>query len=184
MRNRQIIARLLAAVAAVALVLVGIAIGSGGGASANQLVQCSEMAFGACNDNVTIGGLTTEPTQDFGCPLAGGPTGQPCTVHPPERASGHLPLAPRGLLVINTPRLSDPRRPEPPVFSITVVLGFVPRHGTAFKRIVVRGRAHPNRRHTLWTFRLPRHIAGNELDLVLDGAAVEAFGVTTSPGCA
>ncbi len=173
--------RLLPAVAAVALVLVGIAIGSGGGASANQLVQCSEMSSGACDDNVTIGGLTTEPTQFSGCPLS---SDQPCTGPPPGRAPGHLPLTPRGLLVINTPRLSDPPRPEPPVFSITVVLGFVPRHGTAFKRIVVRGRAHPNRRHTLWTFRLPRHIAGNELDLVLDGAAGEAFGVTTNPGCA
>lgn len=71
-----------------------------------------------------------------------------------------------------------------PVHSITVILGVVPRHATDVKRVVVRGRAHPNSDHTRWTFRLPRHIGGNELDLVLDGGAVEAFGVTTNPSCA
>ena len=176
--------RLLAAPAAAALLLLGIAIGSGAGASANQ-----PAIAGASADqpliSVRTGGLTAEPSQEFGCPLPGGPTGQPCFYGPrPGRAPGHLPLAAHGLLVISTPRLPSPR-PAPPVRSITVVLGVVARHTTSdFKRIVVRGRARPNPAHTRWTFRLPRHIAGNELDLVLNEGAVEAFGVTTNPRCA
>ncbi len=175
-------ARLLAAPAAAALVLLGIAIGSGAGASANQPALA-----GASADqpliSVRTGGLTAEPSQEFGCPLPGGPTGQQCSYRMSGRAPGHLPLAPHGLLVISTPRLPSPR-PAPPVRSITVVLGVVARHASGFKRIVVRGRAHPNSDHTRWTFRLPRHVAGNELDLVLNEEATEGFGVTTNPSCA
>lgn len=167
------ITRLLAALGAAAFVLVGIAIGSGAGASANQPVA---------GDSVTTGGLTAQPTLDYGCPLPGGQL-TPCTNRVSGRASGHLPLAPHGLLVIRTPRPPHPMAAYRRVESITVILGVVPRHATGFKRIVVRGRAHPNSDHTRWTFRLPRHIAGNELDLVL-GGEVEAFGVTTNPRCA
>ncbi len=178
--------RLLAAPVAAALVLLGVAIGSGAGASANQPAiagaSANQPTIGD-SDSVTTGGLTAEPSLDFGCPLPGGPTGQPCTNRTSGRASGHLPLAAHGLLVISTPRLPSPR-PAPPVRSITVVLGVVPRHATDVKRIVVRGRARPNHDHTRWTFRLPRHIAGNELDLVLNEEATEGFGVTTNPSCA
>lgn len=180
------VTRLSAAPAAAALVLLGIAIGSGAGASANQPALVGASANQpVAGDSVTTRGLTAEPSLEFGCPLPGGPIGQQCTGPPSGRAPGHLPLAPRGLLVIRTPRPPDPRGPQPPVSSITVVLGFAPRRATgSFKRIVVQGRARPNSEHTRWTFRLPRHIAGNELDLVLDEAAVEAFGVTTNPSCA
>ena len=180
------VTRLSAAPAAAAFVLLGIAIGAGGGASANPGAGASaNQPVAGDIDSVTIRGLTAEPSLDFGCPLPGGPTGQPCTLPPSGRAPGHLPLAPRGLLVIRTPRPPDPRGPRPQVSSITVVLGFAPRRATgSLKRIVVQGRARPNSEHTRWTFRLPRHIAGNELDLVLDDTAVEAFGVTTDPSCA
>jgi len=178
------VTRLSAAPAAAAFVLLGIAIGSGGGASASPGAGASANQPVA-GDSVTTRGLTAEPSLDFGCPLPGGPVGQPCTSPPSGRAPGHLPLAPRGRLVIRTPRPPDPRGPQPPVSSITVVLGFAPRRATgSLKRIVVQGRARPNSEHTRWTFRLPRHIAGNELDLVLDDTAVEAFGVTTDPSCA
>ena len=177
--------RLLAAPAAAALVVLGIAIGSGAGASANQRALAGASANQSSigdSDSVTTGGLTAEPSQVSGCPLPGGSL-RPCSGSPSGRAPGHLPLAAHGLLIISTPRLPSPR-PAPPVRSITVVLGVVPRHATDFKRIVVRGRARPNPDHTRWTFRLPRHIAGNELDLVLNNAAVEGFGVTTNPRCA
>ncbi len=178
--------RLLAAPAAAAFVLLGIAIGSGGGASANPGAGASANQTVA-GDSVTIGGLTAKPSLEFGCPLPGGPLIQ-CSSPPSggRRAPGHLPLAPRGLLVIRTPRrASDPQGLAPPVSSITVALGFAPRRATGvLKRIVVLGSARPNSEHTRWTFRLPRHIAGNELDLALDDEYVEGFGVTTDPSCA
>ncbi len=178
--------RLLAAPAAAALVLLGIAIGSGAGASANQPAlagaSANQPAIGD-SDSVTTGGLTAEPSLYFGCPLPGEPLVS-CSGPPPGRAPGHLPLAAHGLLVISTPRPPHPINGYRPVDSITVVLGVVARHASGFKRIVVRGRARPNPDHTRWTFRLPRHIAGNELDLVLNEGAVEAFGVTTNPSCA
>jgi hypothetical protein len=179
------VTRLSAAPAAAALVLLGIAIGAGGGASANPGAGASANQTVA-GDSVTIGGLTAKPSLEFGCPLPGGPLIQ-CSSPPSggRRAPGHLPLAPRGLLVIRTPRPPDPRGPRPQVSSITVALGFAPRRATGvLKRIVVLGSARPNSEHTRWTFRLPRHIAGNELDLALDDRAVEGFGVTTDPSCA